>query len=69
MRGISVKTDISTADISLLPSSVGWAGDMPRPNDSPYPGDYESTLGEMTFNSASSTGGDGRGYQSTQTRD
>ena len=28
----SVETDISCADISSLPSSVGLAGDMPRPD-------------------------------------
>ena len=31
--GSSVETDVSFADISSLPSSVGSAGDMPRPSD------------------------------------
>ena len=30
LRSTSVETDISCADISLLPSSVGSAGDMPQ---------------------------------------
>ena len=37
-------------DVSLLPSSVCLAGDMPQPDD------YESVMGGMTLDSASSTG-------------
>ena len=55
-RGISVETDVSFADISSLPSSVGSVGNMPRPSDQPKPGDYESAMGEMTLESASLTG-------------
>ena len=32
-RSTSVKTDISCADISSLPSSMGSAGDMPQPDN------------------------------------
>ena len=54
-RGTSVETDVSFADISSLPSSVGLAGDMPRPSDQPKPGDSESAMGEMMLESASLT--------------
>ena len=33
LRGTSVETDVSFADISSLPLSVGLAGDMHRPSD------------------------------------
>ena len=55
-RSTSVKTDISCTDISSLPSSVGSAGDMPRPDNQLQLGDYESAMGEMTLDSVSSTG-------------
>ena len=35
LRSTSVETDISCADISMLPSSVGSAGDMPQPDNRP----------------------------------
>ena len=53
-RSTSVKTDISCADISLLPSSVGSAGDMPRPDA--QLGNYELAMEGMTLDSVSSTG-------------
>ena len=43
----SVKTDISCADISSLPSSIGLAGNMPRPDARPR--DHESAMGGMTL--------------------
>ena len=46
--------DISCADISSLPSSVGSAGDMPRHET--CLGDYESAMQGMTLDSVSSTG-------------
>ena len=55
-RSTSVKTDISCADISSLPSSVGSAGDMPQPDNRLGLGDYESPMAEMTLDSASLTG-------------
>ena len=55
-RGASVETDVLFADISSLPQSVGWAGDMPQLGDQPKPEDYEFAMGEMTLESASSTG-------------
>ena len=51
-----METDVKFADISLLPSSVSSAGDMPQLDHCPKPGDYESAMGEMTLESASSTG-------------
>ena len=51
-----METDVSLADISLLPSSVCSAGDMPRPDHLLKPEDYESAMGEMMLESASSTG-------------
>ena len=45
--------DISCADISSLPSSVGSAGDMPQPET--QLGDYKSAMGGMTLDSMSST--------------
>ena len=53
-RSTSVEMDISCADISSLPSSVGSAGDMPRPGT--RLGNKESAMGGMTLNSVSSTG-------------
>ena len=50
----SIETDVSCADVSWLPLSVCSAGDMPRPDDQPR--DYESTMGGMKLDSASSTG-------------
>ena len=50
----SIKTDVSYADISLLPSSVCSAGDMLRSDDQSK--DYKSAIGGMTLNSASLTG-------------
>ena len=44
---------ILCADISLLPSSICSAGDMSPPDDRPR--DYESAMGGMTLDSASST--------------
>ena len=49
----SIKTDVLCADVSLLPSNVCSAGDMPQPDDQPR--DYESAMGGMTLDSASST--------------
>ena len=46
--------DISCADISMLPLSIGSAGDMPRSDAQPR--DYKSAMGGMTLDSASSTG-------------
>ena len=54
-RSTSVKTDISCTNISLLPCSVGLAGDMLQPYNQLWLGDYESAMGEMTLDSASST--------------
>ena len=45
---------ISCADISLLPLSVGLAGDMPQPDAQSR--DYKSAIEGMTLDSASSTG-------------
>ena len=45
--------DISCADISLLPSSVDSAGDMPRPDA--QLDDYELAMGGMTLDSVSLT--------------
>ena len=56
LRSTSVKMDISCADISSLPSSIGSAGDMPRPDTRLRLGDYKSAMGGMTLDSASSTG-------------
>ena len=50
----SVKMDILCADISLLPLSVGSAGDMPQSDAQPR--DYESAMGGMILDSTSSTG-------------
>ena len=50
----SIKTDVLCANVSSLPSSVCSAGDMPQPDDQPR--DYESAMGGMTLDSASSTG-------------
>ena len=41
--------DISCADISSLPLSVGPAGDMPQPDSQPRLSDYESAMGGMTL--------------------
>ena len=49
LRSALVKTDISCTDISLLPSSVGSAGDMPQPDAQLRLGDYESAMGGMTL--------------------
>ena len=46
---ISVKTDVSCVDISLLPLSVCSAWDLPQPKD------YESTMEGMTLDPASLT--------------
>ena len=51
---VSIKTDMSCANISLLPSSVCSVGDMLRPEDQSK--DYESVMGRMTLDSASSMG-------------
>ena len=45
--------DISCADISSLPSSVGSAGEMPQPET--QLGDYESAMGGMTLDLVSIT--------------
>ena len=50
----SIKTDVSCADVSSLPSGICSAGDMPQPDDQPT--DYESAMGGMTLDLASSTG-------------
>ena len=55
-RSTSVKTDISCTDISLLLSSVGSAGDMPRPDNRLQLGDYKTAMREMTLDLASLTG-------------
>ena len=55
LRSTSVETDISCTDISLLPSSVGLAGDMPQPDNRLRFGDYKSAMGEMTLDSVSLT--------------
>ena len=47
--------DISCVDISSLPSSVGSAQDMPRPDTQLQLGDYESAMGGMTLDSVSLT--------------
>ena len=57
----SIETDVSYADISSLPFSVCSMGDMPRPNDRPK--DYESAMGGMTLDSASSTGTEEQGIK------
>ena len=54
LRSTSVEMDISCADISSLPSSVGSAGDMPRPET--QLGNYKSAMGGMTLDSVRSTG-------------
>ena len=46
--------DVSCADISLLPSSVGSAGDMSQHET--QLGDYESAMKGMTLDLVSSTG-------------
>ena len=48
-RSTSVETDISSADISLLPCSVGSAGDMPRPDVQLQLGDYKLAMEGMTL--------------------
>ena len=53
-RSTSVKMDISYADISLLPSCVGSAGDMPQPDT--QLGNYQSAMEGMTLDLVSSTG-------------
>ena len=50
----SVEMDVSCANISSLPLSVGLAGDMSQPGARPR--DYESAMGGMTLDSASSMG-------------
>ena len=50
----SIKADVSCAHILSLPLSICSAGDMPRPDYRPK--DYESAMGGMTLDSASSTG-------------
>ena len=57
----SIETDVSCADISSLPSSVCSVGDMPRPDDRLK--DYESAMGGITLDSASSTGTEERGIE------
>ena len=52
-RSTSIETDISHADISSLPSSVGSGGDMPR-CETQF-GDYKSAMGGMTLDLVSST--------------
>ena len=54
-RSTSVKMDTSCADISSPPSSVGSAGDMPRPDTRLWLGNYKSAMGGMTLDSVSST--------------
>ena len=54
LRSTSVETDVSCADISSLPSSVGSAGDMPRRET--QLGDYESAMEGITLDLASLTG-------------
>ena len=49
----SIEMDISCTDISSLPLSICSAGDMSQPDDQPR--DYESAMGGMTLDSASST--------------
>ena len=49
----SIKTDVLCVDISSLSSSICSAGDLPQPDDRPK--DYESAIGGMTLDSASST--------------
>ena len=55
LRSTLIKTDISCTDIFLLPSSVGSAGDMPQPDNQLQLGYYQSAMGEMTLDLASST--------------
>ena len=55
-RSTLVKTDISCADISSLPSSVCSAGDMPQLDNQLWLSAYKSALKEMTLDSMSSTG-------------
>ena len=50
----SIETDVLCVDISLLPSSICLAGDMPQTDDRPK--DYESAMGGMILDSASLTG-------------
>ena len=50
----SIETDVLCVDVSSLPLSLCLAGDMPQPDY--QPSDYESAMGGMTLNSASSTG-------------
>ena len=52
-RNTSVEMDISCADISLLPSCVGSAGDMPQCET--QLGNYESVMGGMSLDLVSST--------------
>ena len=54
LRRTSVKMDISCADISLLPSSVGSPGDMPQTDT--QLGNYKSAMEGMTLDSVSLTG-------------
>ena len=54
LRGTSVEIDMSCADISLLPLSVGSVGDMPRPDTQPR--NYRLAMVGMTLESVSSTG-------------
>ena len=50
----SIETDVLCVDVSLLPSSVCSAGDLPLPDDRPK--DYKSAMGGMALDSASLTG-------------
>ena len=61
LRSTSVKMDISCADISLLLSSVGSAGDMPQLGT--RLGDYESAMGGLTLDSVSSNWSGRAGHQ------
>ena len=60
-RGTSVETDVSTTDISLLPSSVCSAGDKLKQVNQPHLKDYGSTLGEITLDSTHLTSGNDNG--------
>ena len=51
-----METDVSLADISSLPLSVYFAGDMLQPDHQLKLGDYKSAIGEMMLESVNSTG-------------
>ena len=66
-RGTLVETDVSTTNISSLPSSVCSAGDISKPVNRPHQKDCESALEEMTLDLTHLTSGnnDGNGIKTS----